>query len=333
MLFSPIYSLFMITLVMGSLLSISSSSWFGAWVGLELNLMSFIPLISSKLTSSSSEVALKYFLIQALGSSIIILSSSLLLTYINSAAPLILTAILLKLGSAPFHFWFPQIMEGLMWPQVIIISTIQKLAPMFLISYIVINPFIMNLLLLSAISSAMVGALGGINQMNLRKIIAFSSINHMAWMLSAIAMKENLWILYFSFYCLISSSVIMLFHSIKAFHFSNLLNHLNNSPMLAMLTPMSLLSLGGLPPFSGFIPKWILIQMMASEKNTPPIICTSSLNTNHPVFLSTNFYYIFNYINSLFKMKNKIYYKKNNKISLIIFINLFGLLFPALMLI
>ncbi|KAG7168731.1 Cytochrome c oxidase subunit 1-like 14, partial [Homarus americanus] len=75
---------------------------------LELNLLSFIPLIITKNNQYSSESALKYFLIQALGSAIIIFSASIILIS-PSVAPLCLAlALLLKLGAAPFHFWFPQ---------------------------------------------------------------------------------------------------------------------------------------------------------------------------------------------------------------------------------
>nr|YP_010489367.1 NADH dehydrogenase subunit 2 [Lauridromia dehaani]UWM10778.1 NADH dehydrogenase subunit 2 [Lauridromia dehaani] len=330
MLFSPIFLPYLMILILGSVLSISSSSWFGAWVGLELNLMSFIPLISTKLSSSSSEAALKYFLTQALGSSIIIFSSSIMFSFSNLSLPLILMAILLKLGSAPFHFWFPQVMNGLLWPQIIILATIQKLAPMFLISYLLNNPLIENMILLSAILSALIGALGGVNQMNLRKIMAYSSINHMAWMLTAISISENLWILYFIFYSFISSSVILLFNSIKAYHFSNMFSNLNHSSFLIILTPMTLLSLGGLPPFSGFIPKWLLIQMLINE-NLFFMLFFLLLSALVTLFFYLRIFIIFLILlNPSFKWSHKSPYFKNHFTSFLIFGNMFGLLLPTL---
>nr|YP_008854831.1 NADH dehydrogenase subunit 2 [Cherax glaber]AHA59412.1 NADH dehydrogenase subunit 2 [Cherax glaber] len=259
--FSPYKIMFSLTLFAGTLLAISSSSWFSAWIGLELNLMSFIPLISSKTNQLPSEASLKYFLIQALGSAIIILASSLTLLY-PSFIPLIISlALLLKLGAAPFHFWFPQVMEGLNWIQVIILMTIQKLAPMFLMSYLSMGLFTNTSIFISAMSSAIIGALGGMNQTSLRKILSYSSINHMSWMLIAMLISETSWMIYFLMYVLISSSVALYFMSLQSFYFSHLI-HSNTSSLSKIISALSLFSLGGMPPFSGFIPKWIIIQEM-----------------------------------------------------------------------
>nr|YP_009512620.1 NADH dehydrogenase subunit 2 [Gordonella aff. paravillosa ZS-2018]AXJ93180.1 NADH dehydrogenase subunit 2 [Gordonella aff. paravillosa ZS-2018] len=262
--------LFFSTLLLGTTLSISSSSWFGVWIGLELNLLSFIPIISVKNNQYSSEAALKYFLIQALGSSIIILSASFTLFSMNSSSILLTTALLLKAGAAPFHFWFPSVMEGLQWPQAILLMTIQKIAPMSLLSYLnfeIISPILFSTIILSAL----VGAIGGMNQTLLRKIMAYSSINHMAWMISAILISESSWLLYFLVYSFVSSSIALLFNLQEAFHISHILNHTNHSSPLKMLTFMSLLSLGGLPPFTGFIPKWFIIQEMISANLLFPL--------------------------------------------------------------
>lgn len=148
-------------------------------MGLELNLLSFIPLISAKNNQYSSEAALKYFLIQALGSSVIILAASFALTAAGSAKVLMAVALLLKSGAAPFHFWFPRVIEGLQWPSAIILITIQKIAPMSLLSYLTLE-HIFPVFWAAILISAVVGAIGGLNQTLLRKIIAYSSINHMA---------------------------------------------------------------------------------------------------------------------------------------------------------
>nr|AVE15435.1 NADH dehydrogenase subunit 2 [Atergatis integerrimus] len=269
----PISSIFFFfSLIMGTTLAISSSSWFGAWIGLELNLMSFIPLIISKMSPYSSEAALKYFLIQALASTLIILSSCLIMRSSNLTLMIILMALLLKLGAAPFHFWFPQIMEGLSWLQTIILMTIQKLAPMFLISYLTLTPLAAQIILLSAILSAHVGALGGLNIMKLRKIMAFSSINHMSWMLVALIINDSLWMMYFFFYSIISSSIVLFFHSLQLFSISDLLTFSHSTLFSSILIPISLLSLGGLPPFTGFIPKWMMIQAMLMNNMFFPLL-------------------------------------------------------------
>nr|YP_010722338.1 NADH dehydrogenase subunit 2 [Jonas distinctus]WDV10180.1 NADH dehydrogenase subunit 2 [Jonas distinctus]WOR86764.1 NADH dehydrogenase subunit 2 [Jonas distinctus] len=263
--------LFFFTLLSGSILSISSSSWFGAWIGLELNLMSFVPLITMKLNSHLSEAALKYFLIQALSSTIIILSSSLLLTIPHLSSTLLLLALFMKLGAAPLHFWFPTIIQGLYWPQAILLMTIQKLAPMFLISYLMFNNLLIYLTFLSSILCALMGALGGLNVMKLPKIMAFSSINHMAWMMIGIALNDTSWILYFLLYSIISSSVIMMFYLFKAYSLSHLMMSNHHNPLILLSTPIALLSLGGLPPFTGFFPKLLMMQTMINNMVLVPL--------------------------------------------------------------
>nr|QUS53942.1 NADH dehydrogenase subunit 2 [Solenocera melantho] len=327
MLFSSAQLLFSSSLLLGTALSISSSSWFGAWIGLELNLMSFIPLISSKNNQYSSEAALKYFLIQALGSSVIILSASLMLFSPYFSNIFFSLALLLKAGAAPFHFWFPSVMEGLQWPQAILLMTIQKIAPMSLLSYLTfenIAPIFSSAIILSAI----VGGIGGINQTLLRKIMAYSSINHMSWMLSAIMISETSWLFYFIMYSIISSSIALLFNFQEAFHISHILNSTSHSSQLKMLTLLSLLSLGGLPPFTGFIPKWFIIQEMISTGLffTLTILLASAL--------LTLFYYLRITLSTLMLSSPKT--KWSNKATMtsaltpsMLYLNLFGLLAPS----
>nr|BCD33868.1 NADH dehydrogenase subunit 2 [Geothelphusa candidiensis] len=266
MVFPLSYLLFSFSLLLGIFLSISSPSWFGIWIGLELNMLSFIPLITIKMNSYFSESALKYFLIQALGSTLFILSSCMLLSFPHMSPPLLLTSLFLKLGSAPFHFWFPQVMSGLIWPQAIILMTLQKIPPMVLISYLSMNSNLIQIISLSAILSAIIGALGGLNTMQLRKIMAFSSINHMSWMLISISISDMFWTLYFSFYSIISSSIMILFNMLQTYTLSELMKFSQTNIIHSLLIPFNLLSLGGLPPLAGFIPKWMLIQLLVNNK-------------------------------------------------------------------
>lgn len=255
--------LFFFTLIIGVILCISSDSWLGVWCGLELNLMSFVPFIFVEKNLYSSEASLKYFLVQALGSSFIVLGA-VVYNFLLNFMVIITLALILKLGAAPFHFWFPQVIEGLSWRQSLVLMTIQKVAPMYLLTYLVIHPAVIKVLVARVIASAIVGGIGGINQILLRKLLAYSSINHISWMLLALIMRENSWLLYFIFYALISGSIVILLHSCQAYHFNQLIRF--NKPELSILRFLSLLSLGGLPPFSGFLPKWFLIQEMVNQK-------------------------------------------------------------------
>lgn len=321
---TPRSLLFFACLVMGALLAISSESWFGAWCGLELNLMSFIPFVRSKENCYLSEASLKYFLIQALGSAFIILGAVICL-YNHNLIILLTMALLLKLGAAPFHFWFPQVIEGLTWAQGLILITIQKIGPLYLLIYTLYN-WSTSFIAARATLSALVGAVGGINQSLLRKLLAFSSINHISWIMFRIFISENLWLTYFLFYSFISSSIIYLFHSQKCFFISQLIFF--NKPGLDIIRFLSLLSLGGLPPFTGFIPKWIVVQEIIKQNQIFPfiILLSSSLLTLY-YYLRIRIIFI-NVVYPNIKWNTKTNYI--NASPLLVVLNFFGLVVPAL---
>lgn len=295
-------------------------------MGLELNLLSFIPLISNKDNQYSSEAALKYFLIQALGSTVLLISGVIIIMNINLFSASLSAALLLKAGAAPFHFWFPPTLEGIIWPQALTLITIQKIAPISLLSYYIVEQS--NLIIISVIMSAIVGALGGINQTFLRKLLAYSSINHIAWIISALLLRESIWLLYFIVYSLITLSVVILLINYQAQHFNHLVNHSSNSPNIKMIIFIRFLSLGGLPPFTGFIPKWIVIQQLAINHNF--ILLLVLLISS----LLTLFYYLRITLSSLVlttsNPKWSLKWDENKKfLFLSLFINLVGLLLPS----
>nr|YP_009544460.1 NADH dehydrogenase subunit 2 [Lupocycloporus gracilimanus]AYW03845.1 NADH dehydrogenase subunit 2 [Lupocycloporus gracilimanus] len=324
------YLLFFFTLLTGSLLSISSTSWFGAWLGLELNLLSFIPLISTKLNSHLTEAAIKYFLVQALASTILIMSSSLYMYTVNISYTLIALSLFMKLGAAPLHFWFPQVIEGLFWPQAFILLTIQKLAPMFLISYLTFLPNMLYLITFTAILSSVVGAIGGLNLLKLRKIMAFSSINHMSWMFMAITLNDSAWLLYFLFYSIISASVIIMLFSAQSYTISNLVNNSKKSMISNFLLPMNFLSLGGLPPFLGFVPKWIMIQLLINSSSIFPvmILLASSLITLYFYLRIFMPLILLSFPTLVSSLKDKSSFSIFSLSAILSFFNLFGILFP-----
>nr|YP_007316753.1 NADH dehydrogenase subunit 2 [Choristoneura longicellana]ADQ63995.1 NADH dehydrogenase subunit 2 [Choristoneura longicellana] len=257
---------FMFILFFSTLISISSNSWFGCWIGLEINLLSFIPLISNSKNLFSSEASLKYFLIQSIASinflfTILIKMMFMNLEMNNIISILMNSTLLMKMGSAPFHFWFPNIMEGLSWMNCFILMTWQKISPMILLSYYFFDKFLNLILILNVI----IGAIGGLNQTSLRKLLAFSSINNLGWMLSSIMISENLWMFYFMFYSFLNSIMCFLFFLLNIY-FINQLFIINLNNMIKLSLMINLLSLGGLPPFIGFFPKWMMINFMLKNK-------------------------------------------------------------------
>nr|YP_010329798.1 NADH dehydrogenase subunit 2 [Lamoria adaptella]UNP54550.1 NADH dehydrogenase subunit 2 [Lamoria adaptella] len=254
---------FLFILFFSTLISISSNSWFGCWIGLEINLLSFIPLISNSSNLMTSEASLKYFLTQSIASINFLFSILLKLMFMknfeinNFLSIMINSSLLMKMGSAPFHFWFPIISEGMTWFNNFLLMTWQKITPMILLSYYLNKNFIIIIMIINTI----IGAIGGLNQTSLRKLMAFSSINNLGWMLASIMISENLWMFYLMMYSFLISIMCLLFQLLNMF-FINQLFIFNLNYSIKIFYLINFLSLGGLPPFIGFFPKWILINFL-----------------------------------------------------------------------
>nr|AQP30353.1 NADH dehydrogenase subunit 2 [Nasutitermes sp. SC TB-2017] len=278
--------LLLTTLVGGVLVSVSSNSWLGAWMGLEINLMSFIPLMSNVKNMYNTEASLKYFIVQVLASATLLfmvvmktLTEDLFTFESSTYTPMIIcTPLLLKSGAAPLHWWFPGVMEGLSWENCALLMTVQKAAPLMLMSYLIeINAFTLSIILLSTI----VGSIGGLNQTSMRSILTYSSINHTGWMLIALTTSENLWMVYFAIYSTLALTVVSAIKLSGVSFINQTMLTNKETTLMKFMMFTSLLSLGGLPPFLGFLPKWIVIQAMITNNMTPlaTIVVVTSLIT------------------------------------------------------
>nr|AOY39798.1 NADH dehydrogenase subunit 2 [Phloeotribus sp. BMNH 1047247] len=248
----------------GSLLSISSMSWFTSWMGLEMNLLTIIPLMKTKNIWYSSESTIKYFIIQSISSMILIFSISSIMNLKiidNPILPclLISSCFLMKMGAAPFHFWLPEISNGFKWPILFFILTWQKLAPSMLLMYF---NYYFTLMIITIILSSIIGSVQGLNQVCLRKLLAYSSINHMSWMISSLVSSYKLWMIYFIIYSLSNLFIIFILNKFNIYFLNKMMNIFPQNKFMKLLFMMNFLSLGGLPPFIGFLPKWLLINSM-----------------------------------------------------------------------
>nr|YP_010586108.1 NADH dehydrogenase subunit 2 [Chimarra paramonorum]UZZ43844.1 NADH dehydrogenase subunit 2 [Chimarra paramonorum] len=287
--------IFFSILTFSTLFSISTNSWINCWMGMELNLYAFIVLIF-KQNMYNLESTIKYFIIQSITSMFFLIA---IMMYLQTFSPfnslLVNLSLLMKLNSSPFHYWGMNMILGLTWQNIIIFLTWQKIIPMILLFY----NFNFTLMMIFIILNSLFGSIEGLNQVSLKKIILFSSINHLSWMLMIFYMNENLWMMYF----LIYSSILMIITSYN-YMMNNLkmnqmysmkITHLNNFFLL-----MNLLSLGGLPPFLGFFPKWITIKFMLMNNlyfiNLLMILCS----------LLTLFFYLRLFYSSSFLMMFKI---------------------------
>nr|YP_010223330.1 NADH dehydrogenase subunit 2 [Macrohectopus branickii]UCL27462.1 NADH dehydrogenase subunit 2 [Macrohectopus branickii] len=259
MMIHPAGWLFFGALTSSLFITASASSWFVAWLGLELNLLSFVPLMLKK---NSVEPSLKYFLAQALASIMIISAISLAPSSMVSLMVICL-ALLLKSGAAPSHQWLPGIVEGLSWPLIAVLLTIQKMNPLIIIFFVLKAPGLAAVLPVYIVSSAFVGSIGGLNQTSLRKIMAYSAISHMSWLLAALLCNSWIWLVYFTAYTLVLVCLVSLLSHSQLMSLNNLTTM--NKSYLSFMTSLSIMSLGGLPPFTGFVPKFMLLPYLASS--------------------------------------------------------------------
>nr|YP_009472908.1 NADH dehydrogenase subunit 2 [Nabicula flavomarginata]AST10125.1 NADH dehydrogenase subunit 2 [Nabicula flavomarginata] len=256
--------LFLMITIFSALVVISSNNWISMWMGLEMNLMAFVPLISGTKNHFLSQSCMMYFLMQSMGSLLLlftVLLNSMMLSkatidsgYMNL---IIMMSMWIKLGVPPFHFWFPEMMSKLNWMKCFLLMTLQKLAPLTILSTIN-NSYMLTLMITM---SVLIGAMGGLNQTSIRKLMAYSSINHMGWMMSCILINANSWIIYLIMYTLMLTPIIMWLNKNK-FYNMNQVNVFLTTNMEKLMVSMMMLSLGGMPPFIGFFPKWMVIQYM-----------------------------------------------------------------------
>nr|YP_009434125.1 NADH dehydrogenase subunit 2 [Hycleus marcipoli]APB02778.1 NADH dehydrogenase subunit 2 [Hycleus marcipoli] len=265
--------MFFNSMILGTLIAISSYSWFGMWMGLEINLLSIIPLFNSTKNMYTSEASLKYFLTQAMASLILLLSLILMMISTELIAPLMSlakeillnSALLTKLGAAPFHYWFPEVMEGLNWMNCMILLTWQKIAPMCIL--IMSNPKT-EFMVVIILTCLVISSIMGFNQISLRKIMAYSSINHIAWMLSAMLVSVSVWFIYLIVYLIITINISSIFAYSKLMSINQLTLFMNQNKTNKISLMINFMSLGGLPPFLGFLPKWFTINWMIIENFT-----------------------------------------------------------------
>nr|YP_778813.1 NADH dehydrogenase subunit 2 [Hydrurga leptonyx]CAJ57002.1 NADH dehydrogenase subunit 2 [Hydrurga leptonyx] len=264
----------MMTVMSGTMIVLTSSHWLLTWIGFEMNMLAIIPILMKNYNPRAMEASTKYFLTQATASMLLMMGIIINLMFSGQwtiskipnpiAAGLITIALAMKLGMAPFHFWVPEVTQGISLPSGMILLTWQKIAPLSVLYQISpsINP---KLMITMAIASVLVGGWGGLNQTQLRKILAYSSITHMGWMAVILTYNPTLMLLNLMIYIMMTLSTFMLFIHNSSTTMSSLSQTWNKLPLVTSLILMLMLSLGGLPPLSGFTPKWMIIQELTKN--------------------------------------------------------------------
>nr|AIF79975.1 NADH dehydrogenase subunit 2 [Cnemaspis sundainsula] len=272
------WTLLITALSTSTVLVASSHHWLLAWLGLELNTLSILPIIMKPAHPRATEATTKYFLIQTTAAAMILFAGtintwqtgqwSITHTPLPYTTAIITVAILLKLGLAPVHLWYPDVLQGATMNTALVLSTWQKLAP-FTLLIMMSNHLHTKTLLLLGLSSALIGGWLGLNQTQTRKILAASSIAHMGWLISAIAINPPTATLTLMIYVVTTITVFSHMGATETKTTKTLAPSWAHSPALVLMTMLALVSLGGLPPTTGFMPKWLILKDMLTANFTP----------------------------------------------------------------
>uniref|UniRef100_Q2M4A6 NADH-ubiquinone oxidoreductase chain 2 n=1 Tax=Anolis rubribarbus TaxID=323615 RepID=Q2M4A6_9SAUR len=272
-----IYTIMLSSLATGTIITMTSHHWLLAWIGLEMNTLSIIPIISTMHHPRSTEAATKYFLTQAAASAMILFSSMINawqtgswdITQLSSTPSHILLtmALAMKLGLAPVHFWLPEVIQGSTMTTALIITTWQKLAPISLI-YLTINNLSTVVLLTMGLLSSIIGGWGGLNQTQTRKIMAYSSIAHLGWMTAVSSIMPNIMIMNLVVYLIMTTAMFSTLIMFKSKTIQDTTMNWTLSPTTTIVMMILLLSLGGLPPLTGFMPKWLILEALTTQNLT-----------------------------------------------------------------
>lgn len=289
---TPFICAIYLLLFIRTVITIIRPNWLRAWIILEINILRFIPIIIATKSNQETEASIKYFLSQALGSILILLGIRILYQPISQIIPIwvIIVAILIKLGIAPCHFWYPSVIASLSWTNCIILSTWQKLAPLSLLIITLYKTQSRTLIILTAGINALIGGIIGINQTHLRPLLAYSSIGHIGWITSILAINKYIFcIIYFIIYSIIVLPIFLIISTINSKTIKTLHNLFKNNTVLVFAIAILILSLAGVPPLTGFIPKLIIIIKLIETNYTVLVFLLLGTYINLYYYLNISF--------------------------------------------
>lgn len=302
------YPVLLLLALVGMMVMISANDLLSLFMGIELQSLSLYILVAMRRNSlKSSEAALKYFVLGALSTGILLYGCSLIygftgltnfemlerffknqqLTQSLSIGPiigmiLVIIALGFKIATAPFHSWVPDVYQGTPTSLTIFLATAPKITGLSVIMRVLLNPFggVANLwqplVILLAVLSMMIGAITALTQSNVKRLIAYSSIGHMGFILVGIITAAetglNAAITYSIFYMLTTllffGGLLYLLRSGRPIKTIADLQGVGRSfPVISFVLGFSVLSMAGIPPLPGFLPKLIILMSAVSYGN------------------------------------------------------------------
>nr|AAL67606.1 NADH dehydrogenase subunit 2 [Ceratophora tennentii] len=256
----------------------ASNNWLLAWLSLELNTLTILPIISKTKHPRATEAATKYFLTQAIASCLLLFSSTTNawqtglwnITQMSNElqSTTMLIALTMKLGAAPIHFWLPEVMQGTSIKTALLISTWQKIAPITLM-FSMSNHLPQKTTLIVALLSMFSGGWAGMNQTQLRKTMAYSSIANLGWTLLTMTSEPKTSLINIFTYMIITIPTFLLMALTSTKTLQAMTTTWTSSPTTSTSLAILLLSTAGLPPLTGFLPKLLILDQLVTQNLTP----------------------------------------------------------------
>jgi NADH-quinone oxidoreductase subunit N len=286
--------------VLGMMMMISSNDLIVFYMGLELQSLALYVLATfNRDQLKSSEAGLKYFVLSALSSGLLLYGCSLIYGFTGSTnfnfiatqlssneyaltfgIVFILVGLAFKISAVPFHMWAPDVYEGSPTSVTLFFVMVPKIAALTVFIRFLYVPFLnlidqwQMILIFLSISSMIFGAIAAIGQTNLKRLIAFSSIGHVGYALAGLSTGSNEGIqssiIYITIYILMNlglfSCLLMLKRNNDYYEDLEDLSGLSkNHPLLSLSLLVILFSLAGIPPLAGFFAKFYIFKSVLEQ--------------------------------------------------------------------
>tara|TARA_Y100000590_G_scaffold67668_1_gene73535 strand:+ start:2143 stop:3558 length:1416 start_codon:yes stop_codon:yes gene_type:complete len=287
------YPILILCAILGMLVMIGSYDLIVFYIGLELQSLSLYVLAAFNRNSlKSSEAGLKYFVLSALSSGILLYGCSLIYGYSGSTnfnliseniilsdygnvfgLVFILAGLAFKISAVPFHMWAPDVYEGSPTSVTLFFAIVPKIAALTVFIRFLYVPFVslidqwQTIIIFLSIASMIFGAIAAIGQKNIKRLIAYSSIGHMGYALAGLAVGTNSGIqnsiIYICIYVVMNLGIFCcLFMMKRNDQFFDNLDDLSglskNHPLISLSLLILLFSLAGIPPLAGFFAKFYI---------------------------------------------------------------------------
>ena len=226
------------------------------WLMLELNFICFVRLLRQEFRVANRNGNLYYFLIQRLGRVFILLRILIFLIWnIKLFSLIFFSAILLKLGSAPFQFWYLKLIQKISWKNIWLLSVWQKFIPLILLKF-----SSSVILILFGVINVLTRRLSSVKQKKIKKILGLSSLFSLGWVISVIVLSE-IWLWFILGYGLVLINLILSLISTQLLSVENLESSLRN-PINLLVFFLNLLIVRGIPPFIVFYLKILILSLL-----------------------------------------------------------------------